>query len=45
MASSLSPATTAPTAPADLPAQAASPWPVFVTACVAVFLVSVDAAV
>ncbi len=45
MSTSLSPATAAPTAHTLPPAHTASPWPVFFTACVAVFLVSVDATV
>lgn len=39
------PAAPAQTAQAGLPAHADSPWPVFFTACIAVFLVSVDATV
>ncbi len=50
MATSLSPATAVPTAPTQTAhaaplAHTTSPWPVFFTACVAVFLVSVDATV
>lgn len=50
MATPLSPATAVPAAPAHAAhpaphAPTASPWPVFFTACVAVFLVSVDATV
>ncbi|WP_058087718.1 MFS transporter [Aquabacterium parvum] len=50
MATSMTPATTVPAASphgehVGPPTHAASPWPVFFTACIAVFLVSVDATV